>query len=608
MRNPIYVLKSLESKSNAKGYGYERLYRNLYNPEFYLLAYKNIAKSQGSMTAGTDGITLDNMTMRRIKNIIASLKDHTYQPTPARRENIPKKNNPGKTRPLGIPSANDKLIQEVIRMILEAIYEPTFSKHSHGFRPNRSCHTALMEIQRKFHGVKWVIEGDIKGCFDNFDHHVLIDILKRRIKDEYFIALMWKFLKAGYMEHWKFYNTYSGTPQGSGMSPILANIYLSELDTFLEEYKQKFNTPDVTRKESSEYRSASYQCKRAREALLKAKSHPEAVGKFKNAQQLLLNIPCYPAIDPNFKRIKFNRYADDFVVGIIGSREDALKIKADIASFLNDKLKLTLSEEKTKVTHSGELIRYLGYEFTVSRSKDTRRREDGALQRRWYGTVQLYVPHEKWVQKLQEYKAFKIVLDKNGKENWKPMHRGILVNRTDSEIISKFNSEIRGIYNFYCLAVNVSVLNKFYFIMRDSMLKTLAAKFNTKRMKIIEKYTVDGVFGAYYDTKAGRKRCEFYHDGFKKQEEIKEQPQLDVLPQYRKYAKSNSLARRLQNGICEMRSAKTEEIHMHHVKCLKNLKGDNDFELLMMKKRRRSLALCTNCFEKTKTHYDLSKL
>lgn len=213
MRNPIAVLKSLEEKANQKGYVFERLYRNLYNPEFYLLAYQNIAKSQGSMTEGTDGMTLDDMTVGRIERVIASLKDHSYQPNPARRENIPKKNDPSKTRPLGIPSTDDKLVQEVVRMLLEAIYEPTFSTHSHGFRPKRSCHTALSEIKTTFSGVQWVIEGDIKACFDSFDHHVLIDILRRRIKDEHFIALMWKMLRAGYMEQWIYHHTYSGTRQ-----------------------------------------------------------------------------------------------------------------------------------------------------------------------------------------------------------------------------------------------------------------------------------------------------------------------------------------------------------------------------------------------------------
>lgn len=157
--------------------------------------------------------------------MILSLKNFSYQPNPARRTYIAKAGNPKKKRPLGVPSFNDKLLQEVIRMILESIYEDTFSIHSHGFRPKRSCHTALTEVQKRFKGVKWFVEGDIKGCFDNIDHHVLVDILRRRIKDEHFLGLIWKFLKAGYVEDWKYHNTYSGTPQGSIISPILANVY-----------------------------------------------------------------------------------------------------------------------------------------------------------------------------------------------------------------------------------------------------------------------------------------------------------------------------------------------------------------------------------------------
>ncbi len=207
MRNPIHVLKSLEEKASVSNYKYERLYRNLYNPEFYLLAYANIAKSQGSMTQGVDGQTLDNMSLPRINRIIESIRNRTYQPKPAKRKYIPKKN--GKLRPLGITSTDDKLVQEVVRMILEAIYEPTFSNNSHGFRPKRSCHTALTQVKKNFTGVTWIVEGDIKACFDNFDHHVLVELLRKRISDEAFIGLIWKFLKA---DIWNNGSTTAPTP------------------------------------------------------------------------------------------------------------------------------------------------------------------------------------------------------------------------------------------------------------------------------------------------------------------------------------------------------------------------------------------------------------
>lgn len=250
MRNPNDVLSSLIKNSKNQSYQYERLYRNFYNPEFYLLAYQNIYANQGNMTAGTDGKTIDGMGMERINKLINSLKDHSYQPNPAKRKYIQKKN--GKMRPLGIPSFDDKLVQEVARMILESIYEPNFSNLAHGFRPKKSCHTALMHVQSHFTGVKWFVEGDIKGFFDNINHQTMVNILRKRIKDEYFLGLIWKFLKAGYSEDWTFHNTYSGTPQGSVISPILSNIYLDEFDKYVEEYTEKFNNGKV-RAGNSEY-------------------------------------------------------------------------------------------------------------------------------------------------------------------------------------------------------------------------------------------------------------------------------------------------------------------------------------------------------------------
>ena len=224
MRSLKIILENLQKHSKEDNYKYERLYRNLYNPEFYLQAYQNIYANKGAMTSGIDGMTLDGFGKDVVENLITQIKNHTYQPNPVKRVYIPKKN--GKKRPLGISSSADKLVQEVIRMILESIYEPTFSKRSHGFRYERSCHTALQQIQNTFTGVKWFVEGDIKGYFDNIDHHILVNTLRERIKDEAFIELIWKFLKTGYMENWKYNATYSGVAQGSGFSPLLANLYL----------------------------------------------------------------------------------------------------------------------------------------------------------------------------------------------------------------------------------------------------------------------------------------------------------------------------------------------------------------------------------------------
>jgi len=600
MRSPIRVLESLNSKSDQPEYRFQRLYRNLYNPEFYLLAYKNIAQSTGSMTAGVDGKTVANMSIGRIEQIISTLKNHSYQPTPARRTYI-QKNNSTKMRPLGIPSTNDKLVQEVVRMILESIYEPTFSNNSHGFRPNRSCHTAMKQIQDTFTGTIWFVEGDIKACFDRFDHHVMIDILRRRVDDENFIALMWKFLKAGYMENWNYHQTYSGTPQGSGISPILANIYLGELDKYMVEYQAQFNIGDIRhRKKTTRYNTlAVYKCntkKRYREQweTLPPEEKRAAIQEVKAYKAEMLRLPYLAPCDEGFKRIQYCRYADDFLIGVIGSHADAEKIKADLNEFISSRLKLEMSLEKSKVTHVKDKARFLGFDITVFMGNAAKRNKNGELMRGSNGMVQLYVPKEKWMGKLLEYKAMVIRKDDSGRERWKPMHRGKLMNQDDIDIISKVNAEVRGLYNYYCIAKNASVIGNFAFIMKRSMLKTFAAKYNTQTSKIWQSYARDGIFGLDYRTRSGMKRCEFYHGGFARQEKILHY--ADTLPPFQKYDKPNELSARLKKGVCELCSNATTDIRIHHVRRLKDLKGETAAEQLMIVKNRRTLAVCPDCY------------
>lgn len=336
MRSPENVLESLKSKACNENYKYQRLYRNLYNPQFYLLAYQRIQANPGNMTAGTDGKTIDGMGIKRINALIEKVRDFSYQPHPARRTYIPKAN--GKMRPLGIPSFDDKLIQEVVRLILESIYEPTFSDQSHGFRMGRSCHTALKYVQKYFTGTKWFVEGDIKGCFDNVDHHVLMHILRKRIADEHFIGLLWKFLKAGYMEDWNYHNTYSGTPQGSIISPILANIYMNELDNYMQEYANRFNCGE-RRKINPAFKKKLDIC-RGKEQRLKrnaAKMSDEEkerlTAEIKELRRSLRSMPYSDQMDENYKRVFYVRYADDFLIGVIGSKADAEQIKKDVGMF-----------------------------------------------------------------------------------------------------------------------------------------------------------------------------------------------------------------------------------------------------------------------------------
>lgn len=417
MRNPINLLSSLQKHSCDKNYSYERLYRNLFNRDLFLLAYQNIYASQGNMTQGTDGKTIDGMSIRRIDKLIESLKDESYQPQPSRRTYIPKKN--GKLRPLGIPSFDDKLIQEVIRMLLEAVYENSFSDTSHGFRPKRSCHTALQQIQTRFTGVKWFVEGDIKGFFDNINHEILIKILSERIKDERFLRLIRKFLKAGYLEEWRFHNTYSGTPQGGIISPILANIYLDKLDKFMEKLQAEFNCGERRKPHKETYELEKKRGVLAKN-LRKATNETEKSALMEKMRELDKKKGDYPYSDPfdsDFKRLQYTRYADDFIVGIIGSKTDAETVKEKIKEFTAEQLRLELSEEKTLITHSAKRARFLGYDITVRRSKTFTRNKNGSKSRYHNGKVVLELPIEIMRKKLLEYGAMEIRLTVHGKEN-----------------------------------------------------------------------------------------------------------------------------------------------------------------------------------------------
>ena len=598
MRNPTDVLNSLSDKSKNPEYRFQRLYRNLYNPDFYLLAYKNIYANGGSMTPGVNGITIDGMSSQRIAKLIESLKDRSYQPNPARRTYIAKKNNPAKKRPLGIPSGDDKLVQEVIRMLLESIYEPNFSDASHGFRPQRSCHTALTKIQKTFTGAKWFVEGDIKACFDSFDHQVLIDILRKRIDDEAFISLMWKILKAGYMEQWQYHMTYSGTPQGSGMSPILANIYLNELDRYMGEYKARFYKPTRTANPAHRNMASKIFYYKAKNDKvwddLSVEEKKECARTLRQMRSEQRKLPTHPVQETSYKAIQYVRYADDFIVGVIGSHEDAKKLKQDLTVFLKEKLGLTLSTEKTKITNTAENARFLGYDISVSRSQDIKRLKNGKRQRVYSGVVQLRMPLEKWTAKLLEYGAIRIKKDESGKERWKTMPRGKLINRTDIEILSRYNSEIRGLYNYYAIAGNVSTLNHFSSRMKYSMLKTFGSKYRCKVRKIKERYVKNGEFTVAYKTKSGMKESVYYHDGFRK----KTEPalgQVDMLDIYKKYDKPNSLAIRLHTNKCELCGMDCDGLEMHQVRRLKDLNGEQEWERIMLQRRRKTLAVCPSC-------------
>lgn len=595
MRNPQVVLNSLESKD--KNYVFHRLYRNLFNQNFFLIAYDKIYAKEGNMTAGTDNKTIDGLSLDRIDRIIKSLQDQSYKPNPARRTYIPKKN--GKLRPLGIPSIDDKLVQEVLRMILSSIYEKHFSDRSHGFRPNRSCHTALEQVKSTFTGAKWWVEGDIEGFFDNIDHHILINILRRKIQDERFLNLIWKFLKAGYIEEWEVKNTYSGTPQGGIISPILANIYLNELDQYMEEYKSIFDL-GKQRKKNHQYKMASQRLYRARrklrenEGTLSREERKRAIYNIKKLRKEIENYPCTEPFDTGFKRIQYVRYADDFLISVIGSKEEAQKIKSDLTLFLKEKLGLTLSQEKTLITHASNEAKFLGYEVHVGKNDNTSKDVNGISKRRYNNAVRLSMPKEVWINKLFQIGAIKYA--KDGK-SFKAMHRRYLASNDDLEIISIYNAEVRGLYNFYKLANDVHMLNDFRFWMRWSLLKTFANKYKSTTPKIRKKFNVNGEIGIKYTTKKGQKVCIFHNEPIRKSNTVARE-EVDVVPNNMQYSSTTSLIDRLKAEKCEWCNSENTPIEIHHVRKLKALEGKKRWEQFMIARNRKTLALCIACHKK----------
>lgn len=597
MRNSTNVLNSLYKHCKDLDYKYERLYRILYNKDMYAVAYQRIAPKQGNMTAGTDGKTIDGMSIERIDRLIESLKDESYQPKPSRREYIPKKN--GKMRPLGIPSIEDKLLQEVVRMILEAIYEGQFSDCSHGFRPQRSCHTAMEQISKSFCGAKWYIEGDIKGFFDNINHDVMIKILEKRIGDCRFIRLIRKFLNAGYIEDWQYFKSYDGTPQGGIISPILANIYLDQLDKYMEEYTSKFDK-GVRKEVSKLYRHYQRKKGRAKVALKKAKTaeeRNEALRLVKMYDSLMMVTPAKNEGDTNYKRLKYVRYADDFLCGVIGSREDAIKIKADIKEYLESKLRLELSEEKTLVTYSNNPAKFLGFEIRNRKCAETRRDTLGRKKRSRNKTVEIRIPKDTVKKKLLDYDVVEIKKH-NGKEIWKPKARPELNFNDDLEILQRYNSEIRGFYNYFGIGVNCAKqMNNFEYIMEYSMYKTFAAKYRSKVTKICRKYKKDGIFTVSYQGKKGNTiEAKFYNGGFKRLKPSKDS-RISTLPNFIMHTSTTSLMDRLKAQKCELCGA-TDRLEMHHVRKLKGLKGKEPWERMMIARRRKTIALCSSCHKK----------
>ena len=584
-------------KLGSKGIPLTRAYRLLYNRNLFLTAYSNIYNNDGALTPGTDeNDTMDGMSLERMQNLIELLRHEKYHPRPNKRTRIPKKTHG--TRPLGLPNGSEKLVQEVLRIILEAYYEPKFRDSSHGFRPEKGCHTALKMVKNQFQNATWFIEGDIKGCFDNIDHDILLNILRRDIHDGRIIQLIERFLKAGYIEEWQYHKTYSGTPQGDVLSPLLSNIYLNELDRFIEDELM----PQYNRGKRRQA-NPNYQC-----FTTKIQRHRRN-GQLDKAHELELErrqLPSVDPLDPNYRRLKYVRYADDWLIGFIGPKAEIQEIKEKIREFLQDKLCLTMNTEKTLITHAkSQHALFLGYAISIYQADDklTRHSSDNAKRRSINGKVRLGIPTGLIDEKIRHYYH-------KGKitSNIRFLHNSV------PHIILTYQQRFRGLVQYYKYAVDVSKLSKLKYAMEISLVKTLAHKLRITVSRVYRRFSdrkeVNGhvykVLQIEVDTGKGSQTFYWGAVPLKTTKIIHEK--LDdnrhEIERIQYFEHRSELVARLLANTCEM-CGTTGKCEVHHVKKLADLKkrwqgrrSKPPWVVKMIAMRRKTLVVCKPCHKK----------
>jgi group II intron reverse transcriptase/maturase len=579
MQNADTVLGVLRERGR-RGLPCDELYRQLFNPQLYLLAYGRLYSNHGAMTPGADGETPDGMSLAKIGRIIDAVRHERYRFQPARRVYIPKRN--GGRRPLGLPSWSDKLVGEVVRLLLEAYYEPRFSDRSHGFRPRRGCHTALTEVVTTWTGTTWFVEGDISDCFGSLDHEVMVDILSENIHDNRFLRLIQNMLRAGYLEDWTWHATLSGAPQGGVVSPILSNIYLHRLDRYVETELIPAYTRGERRKRNPEY-------VRTQNAIAQSRKRRDwaAVRQLRHQQRML---PSGDPHDPGYRRLHYLRYADDVLFGLTGPKAEAEQIKQCLAEFLRNDLRLQLHQTKTVITHARtRAATFLGYEITVQHGDCTLRRGRRAVN----GVVRLRVPTTMIKAKSAPYL-----------QHGHPERRSPLMNFDDHTIISTYGAEYRGIVQYYLLAGDVYRLARLHWIMQTSLLKTLAAKHRSTVTAMANRYR------GKIQTPSGLRTCIQVSTprGDGRTPLVARFGGIPLTRQHRavltdhapapQVIRRKELISRLLAGTCEL-CGHQRAIQVHHIRRLADLTTGPpprpDWMTIMATRRRKTLVCCDAC-------------
>ena len=536
-----------------------------------IASYTKIKSSPGNMTPGIDSETLDGINISWFENLKKNLRTNAFQFRPARRIDIPKPNGKG-TRPLGIASPRDKIVQGAMLLILEAIFEPSFVTHSHGFRPNKGCHTALKEVKNTFSSVNWFIEGDISKCFDTFDHKLLVHLISNRINDKGFIDLLHKALKAGYMFQGQYYSPDLGTPQGSIVSPILCNILLHGLDQFVLNLQKDFDV-GTRRKTNPIWRKLTLN------------------GQINEVHDK--NIGSRLHNDSSYKRLKYVRYADDFLIGIIGSRADCVSIRENIHDFLLNNLKLNLNLDKTKITHArNNSAHYLGTDIKITplnkRPLRIVTRGNSTYRMKTNTRPLLMAPIKKLVNKLTE-KGF-------AKNGGIPTRSARFLHFETNQIVNHFKQIWSGLSVYYSFADNYGSLGRIHYILKYSCVLTLASKLKLKTAKkVFTKFGKDinirdkdnNIIASFPDVSLAKPK-KFY---ITKIEDINPMLRLEKLSTATFRSKS------VLSSPCTI-CGSSENIEMHHVRKLRDSSRAIKLDYMtsmMSRMNRKQIPICRPC-------------
>jgi len=557
----------LKLKSDlAKGNKANNISKILSDPKFLVACWVRIRSNKGSLTPAFDG-SIDGIKSSWFTETANQIRNGKYQFKVARRKYIPKPNS-NKLRPLTMPSSKDKIIQEGMRFLLEIIFEPNFKDNSYGWRPNRGCLTAINDIKMKCKGASWYIEGDIEQQFPSLNHKFLISILNSKIHDQAFIDMVYKYMKIGYGESIKQATPMKiGVIQGGILSPILANIYMQPFDEWITEYLKPNFDKGVKRAKNPEY------FKKYRQDGRKVKD--------KTIRSVLTN-------DPDFKRLYYFRYADDFIISVDGTKEDCINLRDQIKEFLSNKINLTLNVKKTKITNAqSESAKFLGYIIhkTPMNKMPIRRDKQGRLSR--------VVPRPMTDAPIKEI-VEKLIERNYVKRNGNPTRNARFINHTLADIINHYRAVERGILNYYSLATNYSRLaGRIHFILKYSCVLTIASKMKLRtKKKVFKKYGKDlkilnekGKIIACYPTIEYKKPKKIYTKSIKRYD-------VNLV---------ETLDSRLNRGRKDLKRpcavcGSNANIEVHHVKSLRKRPKKGDFlQNMMSKMNRKQVTLCQKC-------------